>query len=60
MGGICRSDGKKRSAFKILLGETFGKQPLGKPKNEIGGYNKASLSSSLYRSLHFPASLLQP
>jgi hypothetical protein len=32
MGRICRTNGEKRNAYSILVGNAEGKRPLGRPR----------------------------
>jgi hypothetical protein len=32
MGGPCSTNGKKRNAYRLLVGELEGKRPLGRPR----------------------------
>jgi hypothetical protein len=32
MGGSCRTNGKKRNAYRLLVGKPEGKRPLGRPR----------------------------
>jgi hypothetical protein len=32
MGGACSTNGEKRNAYRILVGKSEGKRPLGRPK----------------------------
>jgi hypothetical protein len=32
MGGACSTDGEKRNAYRILVGESEVKRPLGRPR----------------------------
>jgi hypothetical protein len=32
MGGACTANGKKRNAYRILVGNPEGKRPLGRPR----------------------------
>jgi hypothetical protein len=31
MGGACSTNGKKRNAYRLLVGKPVGKRPLGRP-----------------------------
>jgi hypothetical protein len=33
MGGVCRTNGKKKGAYRLLVGKPEGKRPLGKPRH---------------------------
>jgi hypothetical protein len=32
MGRVCRTNGAKRNAYRILMGKAEGKRPLGRPR----------------------------
>jgi hypothetical protein len=32
MGGVCSTNGGKRNAYRILVGKSKGKRPLGRPR----------------------------
>jgi hypothetical protein len=40
MGGACSTHGKKRNAYKILVGKPEGKRPLGRPRHRWEDYIK--------------------
>jgi hypothetical protein len=40
MGGACSTNGEKRNAYRILVGKTEGKRPLGRPRRRCVDNNK--------------------
>jgi hypothetical protein len=32
MGGACRADGEGRAVYRVLVGKTEGKRPMGRPR----------------------------
>jgi hypothetical protein len=43
MGGACSTNGDKRNAYKILIGNAEGKRTLGKPRHRWGSNIKMDL-----------------
>jgi hypothetical protein len=35
MGGPCSKNGAKRNAYRLLVGKTEGKRPLGRPRRRL-------------------------
>jgi hypothetical protein len=44
MDGECSRNGKKRSAYRILVGKPEGKRPLGRPRRRWDGDIKMDLA----------------
>jgi hypothetical protein len=43
MGRACSTNGEKRKAYRILVGNTEGKRPLGRPRRRWAGNIKMDL-----------------
>ena len=43
MGGVCSTTGERKGAYRVLMGITEGKRPLGRPRRRWEGNIKMDL-----------------
>jgi hypothetical protein len=53
MGGACSTNGKKRNAYRILVGKQEGKRPLGRPRRRWNDNIKMDLGEIVWDGIHW-------